>query len=110
MLHLEDGVLAEVHEALHLLLVPAVAYGCVEESFLGLLDLRFLPLVELVLVDLEVDSLNLDKTLVSSALNWADHYLLCSFDFNSPEERLEVVQNCTGGLQESENIKFNSIV
>ena len=59
MLHLEDGVLAEVHETLHLLLVAAVTDGGVEESLLGLLDLRLLPLVQLVLIDLEVNSLNL---------------------------------------------------
>ena len=59
MLHLEDRILAEVHEALHLLLVPAVADGCVEERFLGFLYLWFLPLVQLVFVDLEVNSFNL---------------------------------------------------
>ena len=59
MLHLKDGVLAEVHKTLHLLLVATVADGGVEESLLGLLDLRLLPLVQLVLVDLEVNSLNL---------------------------------------------------
>ena len=59
MLHLEDGVLAEIHKTLHLLLVAAVTDGGVEESLLGLLDLRLLPLVQLVLVDLEVNSLNL---------------------------------------------------
>ena len=59
MLHLEDCVLAEVDEALHLLLVPAVADGRVEEGFLGLLDLWLLPLFQLVFVDLEVNTLNL---------------------------------------------------
>ena len=59
MLHLKDGVLAEVDKAFHLLLVAAVADGGVEERLLRLLDLRLLPLVQLVLVDLEVDSLNL---------------------------------------------------
>ena len=59
MLHLEDGVLAEVHETLHLLLVAAVTDGGIEESFLGLLDLGLLPLVQFVLVDLEVNSFNL---------------------------------------------------
>ena len=59
MLHLKDCVLAEVDEALHLLLVAAVADGGVEEGLLGLLDLRLLPLVQLVLVDLKVHTLNL---------------------------------------------------
>ena len=59
MLHLEDCVLAEINKTLHLLLVAAVTDGGVEESLLGLLDLRLLPLVQLVLVDLEVNSLNL---------------------------------------------------
>ena len=59
MLHLKDGVFAEVDKAFHLLLVAAVADGGVEERLLRLLDLRLLPLVQLVLVDLEVDALNL---------------------------------------------------
>ena len=59
VLHLKDGVLAEVDKAFHLLLVAAVADGGVEEGLLRLLDLRLLPLVQLVLVDLEVNSLNL---------------------------------------------------
>ena len=59
VLHLEDCVLTEIHKTLHLLLVAAVTDGGVEESLLGLLDLRLLPLVQFVLVDLEVNSLNL---------------------------------------------------
>ena len=59
VLHLKDCVLAEVDEALHLLLVAAVADGGVEEGLLGLLYLRLLPLVQLVLVDLKVNPLNL---------------------------------------------------
>ena len=59
MLHLEDCVLTEIHKTLHLLLVAAVADGGVEESFLGLLDLGLLPLVQLVLVNLKVNPFHL---------------------------------------------------
>ena len=38
---------------------PEQPDGGVKESLLGLLDLRLLPLVKLVLVDLKVHSLNL---------------------------------------------------
>ena len=61
VLHLKDRVLAEVDKALHLLLVAPVADGGVEERFLGLLDLRLLPLLQFVLVDLKVNSFHLQK-------------------------------------------------
>ena len=85
MLHLKDGVFAEVDEAFHLLLVAAVADGGVEERLLRLLDLRLLPLVQLVLVDLEVDALNLVGRL----------------DLDPAQEGLEVVENRASRLQES---------
>lgn len=61
MLHFKYGVLAEIHEALHLLLVPAVADGCVEECFLGFLDLWFLPLIKFIFIYLKINSFNLIK-------------------------------------------------
>ena len=85
MLHLKDGVFAEVDKALHLLLVATVADGGVEERLLRLLDLRLLPLVQLVLVDLEVDALNLVSRL----------------DLDPAQEGLEVVENRASRLQES---------
>ena len=63
MLHLEDGVLAEVDEALELLLVAALGDGHVEEGLLRLADLRLLPLLDVVLVDLEVHPLDLVRRL-----------------------------------------------
>ena len=78
MLHLKDGVFAEVDEAFHLLLVAAVADGGVEERLLRLLDLRLLPLVQLVLVDLEVNSLNLAEEHVMQEI-----CLMSSFTFSA---------------------------
>ena len=60
VLHLKDGILAEVNKTFHLLLIPAITDSGVEECLLRLLDLRFLPLVQLVLVNFKVNSFNLE--------------------------------------------------
>ena len=86
MLHLKDCVLAEIHEAFHLLLVSPVTDGGVEEGFLGFLDLRLLPLLQLVLVDFKVNSLNLAWILYFVDNIEASHYFVCSFNFNPPQE------------------------
>ena len=57
VLHLKDSVLAEVDESLQFFLI-SFSYDGVEESSLRFLDLRLLPLFDLVLLYLEVDSLN----------------------------------------------------
>ena len=110
MLHLKDGVFAEVDKALHLLLVATVADGGVEERLLRLLDLRLLPLVQLVLVDLEVNSLNLAEEHVMQEMFDVEFYFLRCFYLNPAQKGFKVVEDGPSGLQESENIKINFIV
>ena len=83
MLHLKDCVLAEVDKLFHPLSF-SLADADVEESVLGLADLRLLPLFDVCLVDLKVDALNLVRRL----------------DLNSSEEGLKEVEYRCSRLKE----------
>ena len=103
VLHLEDGVLTEVHETLHLLLVASITDGRVEKSLLGLFDLRLFPLVQLVFVYLEVHSFNLNFILdIVFPSNFSNFHLLCRLDLDPPQEGLKVVEDGARGHQEPE--------
>lgn len=78
MLHLKDGVFAEVGERLQLLFVTPVIDDGVQEAALGLLDLWLLPLIDVGLANLKVNTLD--------ARVWAH-------DFDPPQVGLERVEN-----------------
>ena len=86
VLHLEYAVLAEVDEHLELLLVVAGVDDVVEELALGLLDLRFVPLLDVGLLDLEVDALDAARA---------------AGDLDAAEIGLEVVEEAARLLHEA---------
>lgn len=90
VLHLKDGVLAEVDEGLQLLLVSLSDDG-VEETTLRVLDLRLLPLVDVLLLDLEVHAFDA---------------LRAAHDLDSTQEGLEVVQDRTSSLGKQCHVLF----
>lgn len=77
VLHLKNGILAEVHEGLQLLFV-SLSYNGVEEPSLRFLNLWFFPLIDVFLLDLEVDSFDA---------------LGAAHDLDATEERFEVVED-----------------
>ena len=83
--HLEDGVLAEVDEHLHLLRLAALVHHVEDELALGLPDLRHLPLLAVHLADLKVDALDLAAG---------------AHDLDAAEEGPEVVEDALRLLQE----------
>lgn len=109
MLHLKDGIFAEVDERFQLLFVTTLSHDRVEEGAFGFLtndntistsrralvhsnnpfiylDLRLLPLLYIRLRNLKVDSLNRFAT---------------SHNLDAAQEVLKVVQNTTSRLQEA---------
>ncbi len=81
MLHLEDGVDAEVDEGLHLLLGVALVDAVEEELALGVLDLGLVPLLDAGLFDLEVDALDAARA---------------ARDFDAAQVGLEVAEEAAG--------------
>ena len=101
MLHLKDGVLTKVDEALELLLVAALGDGDVEEGLLRLADLRLLPLLDVVLVNLEVDALDLVRRL---DLDAAEELGGISIDFkNCPKIVPKGQMSCLKGKKLPQN-------
>ena len=81
VLHLEDGVDAEVDEGLHLLLGVALVDAVEEELALGVLDLGLVPLLDAGLFDLEVDALDAARA---------------ARDFDAAQVGLEVAEEAAG--------------
>lgn len=60
VLHLKDGILTKVHETFHFLLVSSITDCGVKECFFGFFNLRFLPLIKFIFVNLKINPLNLE--------------------------------------------------
>jgi len=73
--------------------IKSAGFHFLETVYENYLDLRFLPLFDIGFVDLEVDTFDT---------------FAATHDFDTSKERLKVVQNATGSLQESSQPNIHS--